>query len=123
MAAFLKKAIEFIDGQLLAEQNAVNSPLKQKAIRLKWSGTTMDYVEWVYALYGTLTLNGEKAKLKTLFDVFNPVFGFEDFQFSSYYSRIRSRKKGDRTTFLDLQKQRFIRQMEKADNKQGKTTR
>ena len=116
----MDRQIVFVEQQIMAEQNAVVCPLKPKTSRLKWTCTTLDYVEWVYGLYAVLNRNGEKATLKTIFDVFNPVFGFEDFQFSSYFGKIRSRKRIERTTFIDLQKQLFTERMEETDNKQRK---
>jgi hypothetical protein len=85
--------------------------------KLKWTNKIIDYIEWVYALHGVLNINGETAMLKTLFRVFNPIFGLDVKDFSLYFISIKNRKKGDRTSFLDLQKQILIQRMEDADRK------
>jgi hypothetical protein len=55
--------------------------------------------------------------LKTLFGVFNGLFGIDVKEYSLYFTGIKNRKKGDRTSFLDLQKQLLIRRMEEADRR------
>jgi hypothetical protein len=77
----------------------------------------VDYVEWVYALYGALNLNGGKVTLKTLFAVFNGLFGVEVKEYSLYFTSIKNRKKGDRTVFLDKLKEILTTKMEEADRR------
>ena len=113
----VNKQIEFVEQQMFAEQTGIDCPLKPNTKRLRWTGKLLDYVEWVYALHEILNLNGGRVKLKTLFDVFNRVFGIKVKDFSQYFRNIRTRKKGDRTTLLDMQKQLLTERMEEADNK------
>lgn len=84
---------------------------------MKWTSKIVDYVEWVYALYEVMNAHGEKVALKTLFEVFNQVFDIEVTNFSLYFMGIKNRKKGERTTFLERQKQLLMRKMEAADHK------
>jgi hypothetical protein len=124
---YLEKAIEFLDKylalseqQILAEQTGVDCPLKQKSKRLKWTTKILDYVEWIYGLHEILNLNGGKVALKTLFDFFNPIFGIKITQFSGYFNAIKNRKKGDRSTLFDKQKELLTQRMEDADNTPSK---
>jgi hypothetical protein len=64
-----------------------------------------------------MNAHGEKVTLKTLFEVFNQVFDIEVTKFSLYFTSIKNRKKGERTTFLEQQKQQLLRKMEAADSK------
>ena len=112
---YLEKAIELVNEQAKYIADFVDCPLKHKTVKLKWLGTLVDYVEWVYGLHEYLSKKGEKTSLRILFEVFNPIFGFKDFQFSSYFGNIKSRVKGERTTLLDLQKKLLMQRLEKLD--------
>jgi len=111
--ALVERQIEFIQQQILAEQTGVDCPLKQKTQRLKWTVQKVDYVEWVYALHEILNLNGGKVTLDTLFDFFNPIFDMNPINFNQVFTAIKNRKKGDRTTLLNMQKTLLTRRMEK----------
>ena len=100
--------------------DSVVCPLKQKAIRLKWMGTLMDYVEWVYGLHEYLNQSGEKVSLKMLFETFNPIFGIDVQDYAQYFGTIKTRAKGDRTAFLDKQKKMLIQRMDEPDKKHKK---
>ena len=54
-------------------------------------------MEWIYGLYEYLNQKGEKVTIKTLFTIFNPIFGFKDFQFS-----LRKREDGNFATVVHL---------------------
>jgi hypothetical protein len=77
-------------------------------------------VEWVYALYGVLNNNDGTVTLKSLFDIFNGIFGLDVKDFSVYFMSIKNRKKGDRTSFLDMAKKVLIERMEETDRKPSK---
>ena len=89
----------------------------QRTAKLKWTRTIMDYVEWMYGSHVLLNLNDGKVSLKMLFDIFNPIFGFKDIPFSTYFNIIRNRKRSERTTLLDLERQLLIERMEKSDSR------
>ena len=114
---YVEKAIELVNKQMDYIADIVDCPLRHKAIRLNWVGTLLDYVEWVYGLYEYLNQKGENVTIKSLFEVFNPVFGFKDFQYSSYFNTIKARSKGERTVLFDLQKKLLIKRMVKTDEK------
>jgi len=118
--SYLEKAIELIDKQANYIEDFVDCPLKHKTVRLKWLGTLLDYVEWVYGLHEFLNQNDEKVSLKVLFDTFNPIFGIEVKDYAQYFRTIKNRVKGDRTTLLDMQKKLLIQRMEEPEFKNKK---
>jgi len=80
-------------------------PLESKPkAKLKWTGSIVEWVELIYALYAAGVINGGKVTLKKLFRTMGEVFGFEVREFSNYFMNIKRRVKGDRTTFLDKSK-------------------
>ena len=125
MSVYIEKAVELLDRQrefaeqqILTEKTDMDCPLKQKSIfgvKLKWTHKIVDYVEWIYGLYEILNAAGENVSLTKLFKVFNPVFGIKLTSFSQFFTMIKNRKKGERTTFLDKQKKLLTLRMEEAD--------
>ena len=120
LLSYLEKAIELVDKQMAYIADSVVCPLKQKVIRLKWMGTLLDYVEWVYGLHEFLNQSGEKVSLKILFETFNPIFSIEVQEYAQYFRTIKSRTKGERTTFLDKQKKLLTERIEKSDQTPSK---
>jgi len=112
VATFLKKAIELVDLQIQWQQNVVNCPLKQQTVKLEWTSTIVDYVEWVYGLHELLNQN---ASLQTLFDVFNRVFDIEVHNYRQYFRSIKNRKKTERLTIFERQHQLFTQRKEKGE--------
>jgi len=117
---YVEKAIELVDKQMCYIADIVDCPLRHKTIRLKWVGTIIDYVEWVYGLHEFLNQTDEKVSLRTLFDTFNPIFDIEVKDYAQYFRNIKIRSKGDRTTLLDMQKKLLIERIEKLDEKPPK---
>lgn len=74
-------------------------------------------VELIYALHAAGVVNGGKASLKHLFRVLGGVFDFEVGEYSRSFIDIKSRVKGDRTSFLDTLKRVLLRRMEESDRK------
>ena len=108
MTNYVRKAIELVDRQIgfvekliLAEISATDCPFRHKSVNLNWMGTLLDYVEWVYGLHEFLNQSGEKVSLKILFETFNPIFSIEVQEYAQHFRTIKSRTKGERTTFLD----------------------
>jgi hypothetical protein len=117
------RQIEWVERQLLTERTARQCPLKQNVSNqsnLNWTAKIVDYVEWIYALHAILVHFGSNVTLRRLFDVFNKIFGMEVKDYYIYYSSIKNRKKGDRTSLLDLEKQLVIEKMEESDSKPAK---
>ena len=118
--SYLEKAIELVDKQMDYIADVVDCPLRHKSLNLKWVGTLLDYVEWVYGLHEFLNQSGEKVSLKMMFETFNPIFGIEVQDYAQYFRTIKSRTKGERTTFLDKQKKLLTERMEKLDQTPSK---
>ena len=106
--------------QIAAQSTVADCPSQETATtfgQLKWTLTRMDYTEWIYGLDGILNLNGGKVSLKTLFEIFNPIFGIKDFQYSNYFAKIASRKKDGKKSVFDLEREHTGQRKEKSDNK------
>jgi hypothetical protein len=102
------------------EQNAVDCPLRRldrQQNGLKWTGSQMELVELIYALYAAECFNSGDVHLKELFAVIGEAFGMNVEKFSLYFMSIKNRVKGDRTHFLDMLKRALILKMEDADRK------
>ena len=108
-----------IQGEKLFAKCPLYKPEKSHQ-NLKWTAKIVDYVEWIYGLHGILVHFGGNITLRRLFDVFNKIFGMEVKDYYIYYSSIKNRKKGDRTSLLDLEKQLIIEKMEESDSKPAK---
>jgi hypothetical protein len=129
VAAFLQKAIVFVDmqivwieRQLLTEQNAVNCPVAQQlqtrnAVKIKWTGNIVDWVELIYSLHEVDSFNSGKIYLRELFGIMGEVFDFEVKEFSNYFMNIKNRTDGHRTKFLDRLKETLLKKMEDTDRK------
>lgn len=105
---------------MLAELTAANRshpPTGGNCRKLKWTGSIIEWVELIYALYAAGVINGGKIFLKDLFRSMGELFDFEVREFSNYFMNIKNRVKGDRTTFLDKLKDRLLHRMEEADRK------
>jgi hypothetical protein len=121
--SLVDKQLEWIEKQILTEQTALNCPFRQQnqvQKQLKWTGSIVDWVEFIYALYAVGYINNGKVSLKKLFRIMGEVFDFDVKEFSRTFTDIKGRKKGDRTPFLDLMKQLLIERMTEADSKPAK---
>jgi hypothetical protein len=119
----LDKQLMRVENQISGEQTATNCPHLHKSFfgeKLKWTGKILDYVEWIYGLYVMLNRKGDKVTLESLLDIFGSIFGIKIKQVSAYFTAIKKRSKGDRTSFLDKQKDTLKRRMEKSDNTPSK---
>jgi hypothetical protein len=106
---------------MLAELTAASCPLKVKPKpKLKWTGSIVEWIELLYALYAAGVVGDGKASLKNLFQVMGEVFDFEVKEYANYFMNIKRRIKGDRTTFIDKLKGGLLRRMEDADRKPGR---
>jgi hypothetical protein len=102
---------------LLAGQTGVQSPVEPPVIRLEWPLGKTEYAEWIYGLRGLL---GEKEELKTLFGIFNPIFGMDVPHYSQIFYNIKKLKKGGRQTVFDRQNHLTKELLEKSDMRQPK---
>jgi hypothetical protein len=73
--------------------------------KIKWTGTKMELVELIYALYekecfGHVETN-RKISLKTIFDVVGTVFDCEINNYHRLFWDVQNRVKDDQTKFLN----------------------
>jgi hypothetical protein len=102
----------------LAEQTAANCPLRsppEKYKILKWTGSAIELVELVYALYESESFG--KTPLKTLFNSFCNIFDCEITNYYRLFWDIKNRTSENRAKFLDELKRLLVRKIEEADRK------
>ena len=125
-AIYLRKATKLIDTQiawvekqLLAEQNALSCPLcrGEKNRLLKWTGSIVEWVELIYALYLVKRINGGKISLKNLFRQMGEMFDFEVKEYANYFMNIKNRTDERRTKFTDSMGDALLERMTEADRK------
>jgi hypothetical protein len=121
---YLRKTTELIDAQitwvekqLLAEQNASLCREEKQLPLLKWTGSIVEWVELIYALYLVKRINGGKITLKELFRQMGEIFDFEVKEFAGYFMSIKNRTDERRTKFTDLMCDALLERMDEADRK------
>ncbi|MDR2680106.1 MAG: RteC domain-containing protein [Tannerella sp.] len=124
MAVYLRKAINLIDAQiawvekqLLVEQNAMLCPEEKKLPPLKWTGSIVEWVELIYALYLVKRINDGKISLKNLFLQMGEMFDFEVKEYANYFMNIKNRQDENRTKFTDSMGDALLERMTEADRK------
>jgi hypothetical protein len=88
----LDRQIEFIEKQIGAEQCVVDCPLckqSQSRSNLKWTGSVVEWVELIYALYTVKRINNGKITLMELFQQMGEIFDFEVKEFANYFMNIK----------------------------------
>ena len=88
--------------------------------KLKWTGSIVEWVEFIYALHAVGYANGGQASLKEMFAYLGEVFDIEVKEFSRTFIDVKNRVKGDRTLFLDELKRALIERIEKSDEKSAR---
>jgi hypothetical protein len=126
-ALYLRKAIdivdrqmEFVRWQMQLEAPAQNCPFVlqfPKHGKLKWTGSVVEWVELIYALYTAKRINNGKTSLKELFQQMGRIFDIEEKEFAVYFMNIKNRTDGRRTKFMDLLRDAVLKRMEDADRK------
>lgn|GEM_PF-1290838 len=86
----------------------------QAAPTIAWTGTKAQFIEWVYALQSSGSIQHGNVEVKTLFDVLGKTFGIDVTHYYGYFQRMRIRKK-DRTPYLNLVTEFLIRRMDECD--------
>jgi hypothetical protein len=106
-----------VEKQLLAEHNASLFSEKKEQSPLKWTGSIIEWVELIYALYLVKRINGGKISLKNLFRQMGEMFDFEVKEFASYFMSIKNRTDERRTKFTDSMGDALLERMTEADRK------
>jgi hypothetical protein len=123
-AVYLRKATELIDAQiawvekqLLAEQNATFCLDEKKLPPLKWTGSIVEWVKLIYALYLVKRINNGKISLKNRFRQMGEMFDFEVKEYANYFMNIKNRMDENRTKFTDSMSAALLERMTEADRK------
>jgi hypothetical protein len=109
-----------VEKQLLAEQNALSCPLcreEKELPSLKWTGSIVEWVELIYALYLVKRINSGKITLKNLFRQMGEMFGFEIKESANYFMNLKNRTDENRTKFTDLMRDALHERMTESDRK------
>jgi hypothetical protein len=112
--------IEFAFRQIQVEQNPIACLLLRPPVKpgnLQWTGSVVEWVELIYALYAAGKINDGKSSLKELFLQTGKIFGIEVKEFAVYFMNIKHRTDGHRTKFMDLLKDAVLERMKDADRK------
>ena len=105
--------LNFVKEQILS-QNDSQSP---QACKLKWTGSIVEWVELIYALYLVKRINDGRITLTELFCHLGKIFDFEVKEFTNYFMNIKNRTDGKRTKFTDLMKESLTGRMIESDKK------
>jgi hypothetical protein len=84
---------------------------------LKWTGSIVEWVELIYALYLVKRISNGKISLNELFQQMGEVFDFEVKEFANYFMNIKNRKDEQRTKFTDLLRDAVLERMTDSDRK------
>ena len=98
----IDKQIEWVEKQILAEQNVSGCPFQNQAIskiNLKWTAKKTDLIELLYALAAAGCFNFGKASLNLIATNFEKVFNCDLSHFSRDFNEMRIRN--DKTPFID----------------------
>jgi len=109
----IDRQIEWIEKQLLAEQNAPSCPFHKQVltrINLKWTAKKTDLIELLYALDASGCFNSGKASLNQIAIHLENVFQTSLSHFSRDFYEMRIRL--DQMPFLDKLKQLLKNRMD-----------
>jgi hypothetical protein len=112
--------MEFVRWQIKADTTAQSCPFARqpsKTGKLQWTGSSVEWVELIYALYSVKRINRGEITLKELFLQMGEIFDFDVKEFANYFMSIKHRKDDNRTKFMDLLKDVVLGRMEDADRK------
>jgi hypothetical protein len=90
---------------------------RQSRTSLKWTGSIVEWVELIYALYLVKRINNGNISLNELFQQMGEIFDFEVKEFSNYFMNVKNRKDGSRTKFTDLLRDALLGRMTDSDLK------
>jgi hypothetical protein len=85
--------------------------------KIKWTGSVVEWVELIYALYAAGKINDGKTSLKELFGQMGEIFDIEVKEFANYFMNIKNRTDKYRTKFMDLLRNAILGRMEASDRK------
>ncbi len=99
--------IDFLQLQLNELEGSNIQTLKHQNTKLKWTGSTIEATELVYALFETKCINNGETDIKELVEILGTVIDLPDFDIYRSFIDIKNRKKNS-TVFIDKMKQRLL---------------
>jgi hypothetical protein len=91
--------------------------LKEGANAIFWTGSKVEFVEFVYGIYCTRRINNGEISLKKLFQLMCKTFNIEVNDYARIFMDIKNRTGDDRTKFSDLTRHSLIQYIEIADQR------
>lgn len=121
-AAYIDKALSFVrkiqkflsTSQVSSLSNFhmyANTPQKNIASPLQWTGNVIDLVELIYGIYEMGCINNGEMPLKQLAPLLYRNFGIEAKDCYRFYTDIKRRKNESRTYFLDKMQEKLNERM------------
>jgi hypothetical protein len=114
---YLSKAIRLIETQIDFARWKIKHVIPAHKNRLQWTGSIIEWVELIYALYTIKRINNGEITLKALFQQMGEIFDFDVKEFSNYFMNIKNRTDGHRTKFLDRLRATLLERIEDSDRK------
>lgn len=99
MINLLKNEEELVLTYTSGTNNPILPSLGHKAVKMRWSGKSIDLVEIIYGLHVSRCINGGHCDIKELVYIFENMFGIKLPHIYNRLLAIRNRKNG-RTPFL-----------------------
>lgn len=119
--AFIRKTLRYISAQvppLLSNSNLQKVPQPSP---FRWTGNTVDLIEFIYGLDEMKCLNEGETAINELVAFFGSLFGLEikDNQCYNTYADIKRRKNDSRTYFIDRMQERLNLRMRRDDAREA----
>jgi hypothetical protein len=107
------KQIEFVEKQLLEEQNTSVCPFRKQSLpqpNLQWTATKNDLIELLYALQAAGCFNSGNVSLNQIAIYFEKIFNIDLSHFPRDFYEMRIRN--DQTPFMDKLKKLLKKRMD-----------
>jgi len=112
---FANEALRIYLKAAISDLTAADIPKKMMTEKkMQWTGSKVSLVELIYALQGSGVFNNATSDIKQLTGFFETMFQVELGNVYNVFNEMRIRKK-NRSSFLDLLKDRLIQRMDEAD--------
>ena len=110
---FIERKIEWVERQLLAEQNISTCPFRKQSLSqtcLQWTSHKTYLIELIYSLEAAGCFNSGKISLNRIAVSFEEIFNIDLSHFARDFYEMRIRN--NRTPFIDTLKKLIIRRMD-----------
>lgn len=104
----------YLNTAIASIQLTDNAELKAADRKLQWTGSKVSLIELIYSLQTAGVVNNGTADIKLLTNFFERTFQTDLGNVYNVFQEMRIRKK-NRSSFLDLLKERLVQRMDEAD--------